>query len=111
VKRQTGAATIYPQGLFSSWKEVSEKETKVSLQYPVLTERPFGIKGVTPVTFNNSWWLKDGENNMVSVKESFGSIWKLLALSGGEPLDMVVVGKERTFEPIGVWHYKTYKAI
>lgn len=111
VKQQTGAIPTAPQQLFSSWKEVSEKETEICSKYPVLTERPFGIRGVTPVTLYNSWWLKDRESNMVPIKESFAGIWKLLALSGGEPLDMVVVGRERRFEPIGVWDHKTYKAI
>jgi len=47
----------------------------------------------------------------MAVKENFSGLFTLLALSGGYPLDMLVLGKERIYEPIGVWHNETYKAI
>ena len=111
AKRQVASGPTSVQQLFTSWNEVAEKETDGCLNYPVRNERPFGIEQVIPVLFNNGWWLKDRENNLVAIKENFSDIWKLLALSGGEPLDMVVLGKEQTFEPIGVWHHKIYKVI
>jgi hypothetical protein len=48
---------------------------------------------------------------MFPIRAGFSGLWKLLGLSGGFSLDMVVVGKEDTYEPIGVWHNQSYKVI
>jgi hypothetical protein len=102
---------IMPKGFFPGWQEVIQQETAAYELFPVRSERPFIVSRLLPVFFNNSWWLKDQANHFISIKENFTGIWKLLALSGGEPLDMVVVGKEDQYEPIGIWHQQTYKAL
>jgi hypothetical protein len=48
---------------------------------------------------------------MMKIKEGFAGIWKLLALSGGEPFNMAVIGKEKIYEPIGVWVEGGYKPL
>jgi len=48
---------------------------------------------------------------MMGIKSEFKSIWKLLSLSGGEALNMAVVGKEKAFEPVGVWYQNEYKIL
>jgi hypothetical protein len=57
------------------------------------------------------WWLQDTNNDMMSIKSGFKSIWKLLSLSGGDSLNMAVVGKENTYEPFGVWYQNEYKIL
>ena len=34
-----------------------------------------------------------------------------MALSGGKPLTMTVIGKENEYHPLGVWHQNIYKTI
>jgi hypothetical protein len=111
IKRQTGTTAKTPQHLFRSWHEVARAEASVCAAFPVRSERPYAIKEIIPVQYNDGWWLKDTHNNLVAIKEDFSGIWKLLALSGGYALNMVVVGKENRYEPIGVWDAQTYKAI
>jgi hypothetical protein len=110
IKGQAAAVPLLPQKLLNSWSQIAEEETIAFSRFPVLGERPFGIKKVVPVFFNNTWWLKDSENSIVQVEENFEPIWKLLSISGGEPLDTIVIGKEKVFNPVGVWHQNTYKA-
>jgi hypothetical protein len=95
----------------ASWKEVAEAETSLCAALPVRSERPYAVSQLTPVQYNGRWWLKDNGGDLVYLKEGFAGIWKLLALSGGYPLDMVVVGKEATYEPLGVWSSQTYKPL
>jgi hypothetical protein len=111
IKRQTGTTAKAPLHLFGSWKEVAEAEAAVCSAFPVRTERPYVITEILPVQYNGGWWLKDANNNLAAIKEDFGSIWKLLALSGGHSLNMAVVGKENRYEPIGVWDAQTYKVV
>jgi hypothetical protein len=111
IKRQIATTPKPSMQFFSSWSEVAEAETSLCSLIPVRGERPFAVSGLTPVLYNNRWWLKDGDNYLVNLKEKFSGLWKLLALSGGHPLNMVVIGKENTFEPLGVWWQQTYKPV
>jgi hypothetical protein len=78
---------------------------------PFRSERPFIIEQVRPVFYEQQWWLQDSSNAMMSIKTGFKSIWKLLSLSGGEALNMAVVGKEKAYEPVGVWYQNDYKIL
>jgi hypothetical protein len=109
IKQHITTSATLPQQLFFTWKEVVQKETQTCSRFPVRTEQPYAIHHITPVLYDGHWWLKDKEGNVVAVKDSFENIWKLLALSGGQPLDMVVLGKELIFEPLGVWYNKYTK--
>ena len=111
VKRQVTSSPSIPKQLFTSWKEVAQEETSICSNFPVRSERPYIISEILLVQYNGGWWLKDKNNDMVAIKEDFAGIWKLLAISGGYPLNMVVVGKERLYQPLGVWHNQNYKVI
>ena len=39
------------------------------------------------------------------------ALWNLLALSGGAPMRMSLIGKEKEYEPIGVWSNNEYKTL
>ena len=111
IKQYSTTNSKQPQQLLGSWKEVAEVETDICSQLPVRNERPYAIQGLVPVFYNNNWWLKDRNEDLISISEDFNKISKLLALSGGHSLDMVVLGKENNYQPIGVWHHQLYKAI
>ena len=46
-----------------------------------------------------------------AIKNEHKTIWKLLSISGGDAMDMVVIGKEDKYEPIGVWYNAGYKIL
>jgi hypothetical protein len=111
VKRQMNAEKLQQYKGFINWQQVTEVETAWSSELPFRSERPFIIEQVRPVLYNQQWWLQDSNNALMNIKSGFKNIWKLLSLSGGEALNMAVVGKEKVYEPIGVWHHNEYKIL
>ncbi|HZH96981.1 MAG TPA: SWIM zinc finger family protein [Flavisolibacter sp.] len=111
IKRHIGSSAKGQLQFFSSWLMIAQAETSLCSSFPVRSERPYALSKVTPVHYNNAWWLKDDKHQLVQLKESYAGLWQLLSLSGGHPLDMVVIGKERNYEPLGVWADQTYKPL
>lgn len=111
IKRQIAATAKKPSHFYSSWMDMAQTETSTCASFPVRNERPYALMQITPVHYNGTWWLKDQQHNIVQLKDGFTGIWKLLSISGGNALDMVVIGKERVYEPMGVWSEQTYKPI
>jgi hypothetical protein len=111
VKQHKTAVPQQPEALYGSWQDVAYTETEVCARFPVRSERAYAVEQIVPVLDGGRWWLKDSQHNLVAIKQGFEGIWKLLAMSGGSPLDMVVVGREGVFEPLGIWQNNLYKAI
>jgi hypothetical protein len=111
VKRQIATNAINNFAGFTSWQQVSETETLLSSHLPVRSERPFIINQLKPVQYNNQWWLQDAEHKMMRLKNEHKTIWKILSLSGGDAMNMVVIGKEDEYEPVGVWYKNEYKIL
>jgi hypothetical protein len=111
VKKQINTEQVMQYKGFSKWQQVVEAETAFSSALPFRSERPFIIEQVRPVFYNHQWWLQDSNNAMMNIKDGFKNIWKLLSLSGGEALNMAVVGKEKVYEPFGVWYQQEYKIL
>ncbi|HEX6432040.1 MAG TPA: SWIM zinc finger family protein [Niastella sp.] len=111
VKKQISTEKVQQYKGFTNWQQVAEAETAYSSALPFRSERPFIIEQVRPVFYNQQWWLQDSNNAMMSIKSGFKNIWKLLSLSGGDSLNMAVVGKENTYEPFGVWYQNEYKIL
>lgn len=111
IKKQINATAIAAFKGFEDWGQVVEAETQYSSQVPFRNERPYIIEQLRPVQHNQQWWLQDTAHAMMPVSSGFRNIWKLLSLSGGAALNMAVVGKEKTFTPIGVWHNDAYKLL
>jgi hypothetical protein len=111
IRRQIQAESAMDGQGFASWKEVADATTATVAVLPFDGPRPYIVRRLTPVLHGQQWWLKDDEQTLMPIKENFRPIWKVLSLSGGEPLDMALIGKDRTFEPIGVWHDRQYKII
>lgn len=111
VKKQIITGQVRQYKGFLNWQQVVEAETAFSSALPFRSERPFIIEQVRPVFYNHQWWLQDSSNAMMNIKGGFKNIWKLLSLSGGEALNMAVVGKEKVYEPFGVWYQHEYKIL
>lgn len=95
----------------SGWQELVETETALSEKMPVRSERPYIVEQLTPVRHNMQWWLKDQYQQMMPVKQGFRNIWKLLSMSGGHALNIALLGKEKEYEPLGVWYNDIYKLL
>lgn len=111
IKRQMSADAVQQYKGFSGWQQVAEAETIAGSTLPFHSERPYIIEHVRPVLYEQQWWLQDEANRMMRIKQDFKNIWKLLSLSGGQALNIAVIGREKTFEPIGAWHQNQYKLL
>jgi hypothetical protein len=111
IKRQVQADGVAEGEGFANWEELTAASAATTSCLPFTTERPFIVQGLTPIRYGQQWWLQDHRQTIMPVKENFRSIWKVLALSGGQPLNMALIGREKIFEPIGVWHDNQYKMI
>ncbi|MFT3826242.1 MAG: SWIM zinc finger family protein [Chitinophagaceae bacterium] len=111
IKNQTSSGDQRQYKVFSDWQQVLETETGFGSLLPFRNERPYIIEHLTPVQYNQQWWLQDASNQLIRIKSDFKNIWKLLSLSGGEALNMAVIGREREFEPVGVWCNNEYKTL
>jgi hypothetical protein len=111
VKRQINADKADQYKGFVNWQEVLDAQTAYYSQLPFGSERPFIVEQLKPVYHNKQWWLQDSNNNLMEIKHQYDGIWKLLSLSGGAPLNMAVVGREKQYEPIGVWYKNEYKIL
>jgi hypothetical protein len=108
IKRQIVTGPVSAFNKYNNWQQVAEMETGLNSVLPFRSERPFVISGLRPVRYNHQWWLQDADNNIMPVKNEYQNIWKLLSVTGGQPMDMAVLGKEDHFEPLGIWQHNEY---
>lgn len=111
IKRQIATEKITSCSRHADWTSVARSGADTASLLPFHSERPYIVEGLLPVWHQEQWWLQDQNLRLMPIRPGFVNIWKLLSLSGGQRLDMAVVGKERLFEPIGVWHESEYKIV
>jgi SWIM zinc finger len=111
IKRQITTNAVSHFNKYDNWQKVTETETELNSKLPFRSERPFIVNRLKPVQYNQQWWLQDSENKIMQIKNGYKSIWKLLSLSGGQAMDMAVIGKEDQYEPLGVWKETEYKIL
>jgi hypothetical protein len=95
----------------NTWNEVLQSTSEMMAQNPFYENFPVVIDGVVPLLANNQWWLRDHTGAGVAIAATFSLPWKLLSLSGGLPVKLFALGKETTFEPLGVWVDGEYKML
>jgi len=105
------SSTVNEMQSYTGWQQVAERETELNGRLPFRSEMPFVVSALKPVQYQKQWWLQDGEGCLCRIGSDFKNIWQLMALSGGEPLTMSVIGRENEYRPLGVWHQNNYKAI
>ena len=108
IKRQVAASAVAEFSGMGHWEQVVQAETEQCALQPVRAERPYIVQQLTPVQYDNQWWLQDTAFNLMPIKNHHKTIWKLLSLSGGRALDMAVIGKGEWYEPVGVWNEDVY---
>lgn len=96
---------------FDGWRQVAESESVTASCLPMPGPRPYVVHRLTPVQYKGAWWLKDEQEDMMRLDQPELHIWRLLSLSGGDPLDTALIGKGGAYEPVGVWHEGSYKQV
>ncbi|MGN6494796.1 MAG: SWIM zinc finger family protein [Agriterribacter sp.] len=111
VKTQSLTVPTGQFNKFRGWLQVAEAETQYSSLLPLAGERAFIVEQLKPVKIDAKWWLKDKTGNVMLLRNEGKIIWNLLALSGGEALDMTVIGKEKSFEAVAAWKDNEYNIL
>lgn len=111
IKTQQPAPANHTFRGHANWTDVVTVQTQVSSQFPLYNDQVYTIAALTPVQRNGQWWLRDDQQQEMQLRPDFRGLWKLLALSGGQPLPMAVIGRETQYEPIGVWYGQGYKVL
>ncbi|NHA06331.1 SWIM zinc finger family protein [Mucilaginibacter sp. HC2] len=105
-----GASTL-DMKTFADWSQVAEQETELNSRLPFRNAMPLVVTALKPIQYQKQWWLQDQEGCLCRIASDFKNIWQLMALSGGQPLTMTIIGKENEYRPLGVWHQNNYKTI
>jgi uncharacterized Zn finger protein len=108
---RTFSETQLPVSALGSWADVAANETEGNSRLPFRGESPKVVASLKPVKFRKQWWLQDNAGNLCRLPSNFGAVWQLMAISGGEPLTMAVLGREGEYRPLGAWHQNKYKSI
>jgi len=106
----TWKAKTLPDGM-NNWAAVIDRETIANARYPFADTWPCIVTRLTPVSLNNEWWLQDDQQQLMRIRANETALWQLLALSGGAPLRMSLIGKEKEYTPLGVWTDNEYKML
>ncbi|HEU5098430.1 MAG TPA: hypothetical protein VFU22_05395, partial [Roseiflexaceae bacterium] len=68
---------------------------------PWLERFPLVLQAVTPVKTGERWAIRDGEGHTLPLSPGFAHGWRLLALSGGQPLALFGEWNGTTLLPLG----------
>ncbi len=95
----------------NNWKESIAQQAADYENNPFTSEIPFIVEQLKPVIYNERWWLKDRDDNMMVMKLHGDALWQFLAASGGQATTLALVGKDNEFTPIGMWLNNRYFVI
>lgn len=108
IKKQIASNHVaLPIGL-ANWQEITVLLASQKAQLPFTTTSPLIVQQLTPVCINNQWFLQDALQSIMPIHQAENVIWKLLAISGGQGLQMAVLAQQQSFLPIGVWENDNY---
>ena len=103
IKQQYNVTSLGSVSGLKNWSDAEYISSKILSINPLFEALPVVIENIIPAKDNNEWVLKDEEEKGVLIKHTFAHHWKLMALSGGKPIKIFAVGKEKEFEPLGAW--------
>ncbi len=70
---------------------------------PWLEQFPMPLRGVTPVASGGGWLARDSEGRMLPLRIRGAQGWRMLALSGGRPLDLFGEWDGQILAPLSLW--------
>jgi hypothetical protein len=94
----------------TSWAEAQQHLALVLSLSPWADEVIQPVGGLTLVSDQQTWFLKDKDGAVVEIVPSFtdNKLWKALALSGGHPLDFFMLRVGNKVLPLGIFHRNEY---
>lgn len=108
IKKQIASNHVALSIGLANWQEATALLASQKAQLPFTTTSLLIVQQLTPVCINNQWFLQDSLQAIMPIHQAENVIWKLLAISGGQGLQMAVLAQQHSFLPIGVWADDTY---
>lgn len=91
---------------YGSLEEALDAQAGLLAQNPLLAEIPWLLSGVTVRRDGNDWHLRDREGRTAPLRVSDG--WALLALSGGQPLQVFGEWDGRELRLLNAWNEEEF---
>lgn len=97
-KQESTVSEIVVKG-FENFHDFSNKYAEAIGQNPWLSLFPAFLEKVIPVYQKDQFFIVDTYKNMIPIIEKDGLCWKMLALSGGQPIHIFGQFDGKNFEP------------
>lgn len=111
IKKQAASnKTLVPTGL-PNWQAVLDTMAATKSNLPFTASRPVIVQQLAPVQYMEQWYLQDAAAAIMPIKQPENNIWKLLAICGGQQLQMTLIAQEHSYTPIGLWANGQYISI
>lgn len=110
IKKQIASGDNTLPKAYKDWDEVFTNQAYNFSKLPFKSNSPYIIENVRPVLHHEQWYLQDAKHCLMPLKNTFDNLWLLLSLSGGDYATMCVIGAEKSFLPLGIWHSNSYRA-
>lgn len=94
-----------------NWTDVTDHQTTLCSSLPVYPEQLYTVQHLQLVQQQQQWCLMDNQRRLMALKPATTKLWKLLAITGGQPMPMAITGAGNFYEPIGVWPDEHYQAL
>lgn len=94
---------------FKNWEEMLDYYSDALSAFPWINKFPILIQDLTPHLRGEDCLLVDRDKKYFKIDKSFQDNWKLMAYSGGRPLDFFLVHENDTVLPSAIWIDKEYK--
>ncbi|HBE59756.1 MAG TPA: hypothetical protein DEG17_11635 [Cyanobacteria bacterium UBA11149] len=78
---------------------LSEYTKALSCQ-PWIERFPIALQAVIPQKYQNGWVLRDSQNHILPIAPNFDRFWELLAISGGNPINIFGEWNSHCFLPL-----------
>ncbi len=101
--RQDAVTQIDTMPGYSNISSMVIEYSQALAKNPWIEQFPAPIRGVIPIKQNDSWFVRDEDKRLLTLKSRFKNNWQLLALSGGYPIDIFGEWDGEYFLPLSVW--------
>lgn len=92
--------------LLHSWAEVHEQYVQKLATMPFLSVMPTFVEGLSPLRYQNDWYLADANKQAKKLEEN-SNIYAFLANTAGKPTSMAILYEAKKVNILGYWLSKS----
>lgn len=115
LKHHMESKSYVPQLLegANDWDEAQIQLAQVIAQNPWADDIPQLIDHLSITKHNNTWYLQDHKQQVVPISSNFEQhqVWKLLALTAGQPASIFLLRQSNAVVPLGIIQNYSYQPL